>query len=174
AGDRRPQRRAPGGLRQGPQRSPATGQHPAVQRRAGRRRGDHLGTGRAFPRRLPGRHGHRAASRRQPCLPGRRRRAGGTARPRPRRAAAQGQGRAMSRQHKAWLLPVSVVAALLLGLLPLPAWMQPFRPYWLALVLVYWLIETPDRTGIGFAFIVGLAADLAFGTLLGEQALRLT
>ena len=79
----------------------------------------------------------------------------------------------MSRQHNAWLLPVSVVAALLLGLLPLPAWIQPFRPYWLALVLVYWLIEAPDRAGIGFAFLVGIAADLAFGTLLGEQALRL-
>ncbi len=80
----------------------------------------------------------------------------------------------MSRQHNAWLLPVSVVAALLLGLLPLPAWMQPFRPYWVALVLVYWLIEAPDRAGIGFAFLLGVTADLAFGTLLGEQALRLT
>ncbi|MDQ2701489.1 MAG: rod shape-determining protein MreD [Pseudomonadota bacterium] len=80
----------------------------------------------------------------------------------------------MSRQHNAWLLPVSVIAALLLGLLPLPGWIQPFRPYWLALVLVYWLIEAPDRVGIGFAFLVGIAADLAFGTLLGEQALRLT
>ena len=80
----------------------------------------------------------------------------------------------MSRHHNAWLLPVSVVAALLLGLLPLPPWMQPFRPYWLALVLVYWLIEAPDRVGIGFAFLLGVVADLAFGTLLGEQALRLT
>ena len=80
----------------------------------------------------------------------------------------------MSRHHNAWLLPVSVVAALLLGLLPLPPWMQPFRPYWLALVLVYWLIEAPDRAGIGFAFLLGVVADLAFGTLLGEQALRLT
>lgn len=80
----------------------------------------------------------------------------------------------MSRQHNAWLLPVSVVATLLLGLLPLPLWMQPFRPYWLALVLVYWLIEAPDRVGIGFAFLLGIVADLAFGTLLGEQALRLT
>lgn len=80
----------------------------------------------------------------------------------------------MSRQHNAWLLPLSLVVALLLGLLPLPGWLQPFRPYWLALVLVYWIIEAPDRVGLGFAFLLGLAADLAFGTLLGEQALRLT
>jgi len=80
----------------------------------------------------------------------------------------------MSRERRAWLFPVSVLVALLLGLLPLPAWLQPFRPYWLALVLAYWLIEEPDRVGLGIAFACGLAADLAFGGLLGEQALRLT
>jgi len=79
----------------------------------------------------------------------------------------------VSRNRNPWLLPVSVVAALLLGLLPLPAMLQPLRPYWLALVLVYWLIETPDRVGLGFAFLVGLCGDLAFGSVLGEQALRL-
>ncbi|MFZ5656387.1 MAG: rod shape-determining protein MreD, partial [Pseudomonadota bacterium] len=47
------------------------------------------------------------------------------------------------------------------------------RPYWLALVLAYWLIEDPDRVGLGFAFLLGLVADLAYGSLLGEQALRL-
>ena len=63
--------------------------------------------------------------------------------------------------------------ALLLGLLPLPAMLQPLRPYWLALVVAYWVIEDPDRVGLGFAFAMGLLADLAFGGLLGEQALRL-
>jgi rod shape-determining protein MreD len=80
----------------------------------------------------------------------------------------------VSRDRNAWLFPVSVLVALLLGLLPLPAWLQPFRPYWLALVIAYWLIEAPDRIGLGIAFAAGLAADLAFGGLLGEQALRLT
>ena len=80
----------------------------------------------------------------------------------------------MSRGRNSWLFPVSVLVALLLGLLPLPAWMQPFRPYWLALVLAYWLIEEPERIGLGIAFGCGLAADIAFGGLLGEQALRLT
>ena len=79
----------------------------------------------------------------------------------------------MSRRHNRWLLPVSVLLALLLGLLPLPAVLQPYRPFWLALVVAYWVIETPERTGLGFAFGVGLVADLAFGGLLGEQALRL-
>jgi rod shape-determining protein MreD len=40
--------------------------------------------------------------------------------------------------------------------------------------MTYWLIEDPERIGLGIAFAAGLAADLAFGSLLGEQALRLT
>lgn len=79
----------------------------------------------------------------------------------------------MSRTLTHWVLPLSVVVALLLGLLPIPPALQPLRPYWLALVLAYWLIEEPDRVGLGVVFGVGLLADLTFGTLLGEQALRL-
>ena len=66
-----------------------------------------------------------------------------------------------------------IVIALLLGLLPLPGAMQPLRPYWLALIVAYWVIEAPDTAGLGFAFVLRLIADLMFGGLLGEQALRL-
>jgi rod shape-determining protein MreD len=79
----------------------------------------------------------------------------------------------MSRVRTGWILPVSVFLALLLGLLPLPEALQPLRPYWLALVVAYWVIEAPESAGLGFAFGVGIAADLMFGSLLGEQALRL-
>ena len=77
------------------------------------------------------------------------------------------------RTHSHWVLPVSLLVALLLGLLPLPPMLQPLRPYWLALVVAYWVIEDPNRVGLGFAFLVGLLADLSFGSLFGEQALRL-
>lgn len=79
----------------------------------------------------------------------------------------------MSRPRNTWVLPLSLAAALLLGLVPLPDALQPLRPYWLALVLAYWLLEAPERVGLGSAFVLGLLADLAFGSLLGEQALRL-
>lgn len=79
----------------------------------------------------------------------------------------------MIRRRNAWLLPVSLLLAILLGLLPLPAVLQPFRPYWVALVLAYWLLEDEDRAGLGLAFLVGVAADMAYGGLLGEQSLRL-
>ncbi|MGI8561811.1 MAG: rod shape-determining protein MreD [Luteimonas sp.] len=79
----------------------------------------------------------------------------------------------MIRVRNHWILPVSVVVALLLGLLPLPAGLQQLRPYWLALVLAFWVLEDSERVGLGAAFALGLVADLAFGGLLGEQALRL-
>ena len=80
----------------------------------------------------------------------------------------------MSRlREKRWILPASLVVALLLGLLPLPEPLQPLRPYWLALVLAYWVIEAPERVGLGIAFASGVVADLVYGGVLGEQALRL-
>ncbi|WP_374380322.1 rod shape-determining protein MreD [Thermomonas sp.] len=79
----------------------------------------------------------------------------------------------MSRARNGWVLPVSLLLALLLGLVPMPGVLQPLRPYWLALVLAYWVLEAPDKVGLGVAFLLGLLADLAFGGLLGEQALRL-
>lgn len=79
----------------------------------------------------------------------------------------------MSRPRNAWVLPLSLLVALLLGLLPLPPVLQPLRPYWLALVLAYWVLEEPEKIGLGAAFLLGVLADLAFGGLLGEQAMRL-
>ena len=71
-----------------------------------------------------------------------------------------------------WML-ASVVLAILLALLPLPAAIAPLRPYGLALVMAYWVLETPERAGLGFAFFCGLLADFASGAILGEQALRM-
>lgn len=71
------------------------------------------------------------------------------------------------------LLTFSLLAALLLGLMPLPELLIPARPFWLALVLCYWLLELPERVGLGFAFLIGLLADVLHGSLLGEHALRL-
>lgn len=79
----------------------------------------------------------------------------------------------MTRGRNNWVLPVSLLLAILLELLPLPDLLQPLRPYWPALVLAYWMLELPERVGPGFAFILGLLGDLAYGSLLGEQALRL-
>ena len=72
-----------------------------------------------------------------------------------------------------WWFIGTLVFALLLMLVPLPGVLEPFKPYWPALVLLYWALESEDRVTLGLAFMVGLGADLLNGVVLGEQALRL-
>ena len=80
----------------------------------------------------------------------------------------------MSRlRERNWVVPVALAVSLLLGVMPLPERVQPFRPFWLALVLSYLVVELPERFGVGRAFALGLVADLLYGALLGEHALRL-
>jgi rod shape-determining protein MreD len=72
-----------------------------------------------------------------------------------------------------WWFTGTLVFALLSMLVPLPGVLEPFKPYWPALFLLYWSLESEDRVTLGLAFIVGLGADLLNGVVLGEQALRL-
>lgn len=67
----------------------------------------------------------------------------------------------------------SIVLAYVLTLMPLPDALRAAKPFWLALVLIYWSLESPERMGLGRAFALGLVGDLLTGSLLGEQALRL-
>lgn len=81
----------------------------------------------------------------------------------------------MNRQRaQGWLFWSSWAIAYLLQLMMLPLPVVSFKPYWLALVLVYWILEMPERVGLGFAFALGLLGDVLMGELLGEQALRLS
>lgn len=76
-------------------------------------------------------------------------------------------------QTQGWAFWIGIVLALLLMLMPLPTLIQPLKPYWPALVLTYWSLESTDRVSVGLAFCVGIVADLLNGALLGDQALRL-
>ena len=67
----------------------------------------------------------------------------------------------------------SIAICYLLQLMPLPPLLIAFKPFWLALVLIYWWLETPDRLSLGLMFTLGLAGDVLHGELLGEQAARL-
>ena len=65
----------------------------------------------------------------------------------------------------------SLVVASVLNIYPLSVALAWYRPMWLAVVLVFWLLSQPSRVGIGAAFGVGLAADLLLDSDLGQQAL---
>jgi len=64
--------------------------------------------------------------------------------------------------------------AMLLTILPMPEWARPFRPQWVALVLLYWAIALPHRVGVGSGFVAGVVLDVLTGTLLGQHALGLS
>jgi rod shape-determining protein MreD len=67
----------------------------------------------------------------------------------------------------------SLLVGLVFAIVPLPAGVGPARPFLLAMLLAYWLMEAPNHVGLGMAFVIGLLTDLVAATPLGEQALRL-
>jgi rod shape-determining protein MreD len=76
------------------------------------------------------------------------------------------------------LLPVkplymaaTLFVALLANLLPLTGWALALRPDFVALVLLYWGIFQPRKIGFLPAFMLGLAMDVADGSLFGQHAL---
>lgn len=79
----------------------------------------------------------------------------------------------MIRAPTGWLIYGSFLAGLLFAVIPLPAMVQPLRPYLLAMLVAYWAMEAPTRVGFGTAFLLGVIADLATASVLGEQAFRL-
>ncbi len=58
-------------------------------------------------------------------------------------------------------------------MVPLPDDLTLFRPYWVAMILIYWCLEAPDRVGTVTAFFAGIGVDLVYGNLLGQHALGL-
>jgi rod shape-determining protein MreD len=66
---------------------------------------------------------------------------------------------------------VSLITAFILMILPLPHWAIAYRPAWVLLVVLYWVMALPHRTGVGIAWLNGLLLDILQGTLLGENAL---
>lgn len=64
--------------------------------------------------------------------------------------------------------------AVLLAIIPLPNWLDAFRPAFPALVVLYFSTMAPYSGGIALAFFPGLALDALQGSLLGQHALALS
>ncbi len=71
------------------------------------------------------------------------------------------------------IIVISLIVAMMLTILPIPVWAIWFRPAWVALVLIYWIIAVPHRVSICTAWLCGLFLDVLQGSLLGEHALSL-
>lgn len=80
----------------------------------------------------------------------------------------------MARARNLWVIVLSLLFAGVLAIVPLPTWLELWRPDWVALVLVYWVIALPHRVGMLTAWLVGFLLDVLKGTLLGLNAGVLT
>lgn len=67
----------------------------------------------------------------------------------------------------------TIVIAFMLAIMPLPDWATAFRPDWVTLVLIYWVMATPTKIGVTTAWVAGLLLDVSYGTLMGQHAVGL-
>lgn len=79
-----------------------------------------------------------------------------------------------TRPARGWQILATLLAALVLELVPLGPALEPWWPPWLTLTLVYWCMQAPGFVGIGVGFSLGLLQDVLRGSLLGQQALAYT
>ena len=71
------------------------------------------------------------------------------------------------------LIVLTILTAILLSLIPLPEVLAQFKPYWVALVVIYWSLETRQVISLGLAFLIGIVLDILSGSLMGLHALSL-
>lgn len=79
----------------------------------------------------------------------------------------------LHKHHGGWIILGTFVLAGLFTVIPLPQWLEAYRPEWAALVVIYWVMALPDRVGLFTAWIVGFFMDVLEGSLLGLNALAL-
>ena len=75
--------------------------------------------------------------------------------------------------HAIWVIFLTFSIAYLLAIVPFPDWAMNYRPEWVPMVLIYWVMALPYRVGIGWAWVVGLLLDILEGSILGVNALSL-
>ena len=66
---------------------------------------------------------------------------------------------------------LSLLVALICQLFPWVGQGVIFRPDFMLVVILYWLLRAPNLCNVGTAWIAGLLVDLATGSLLGQHAL---
>ncbi len=72
-----------------------------------------------------------------------------------------------------WVIIASFIVASLLLVMPLPDWLEYYRPEWMALVVIYWAMALPHKIGLVSAWILGFFVDVLEGSLLGLNGLVL-
>lgn len=69
-----------------------------------------------------------------------------------------------------FMIVLTIIAAMLLMMMPLPEAAGFFRPEWVVLTLMYWAMALPHRVSIGVGWLSGLIMDVMMGGTLGVMA----
>ena len=72
-----------------------------------------------------------------------------------------------------WAVSFSALIALALMIVPLPQWLFYFWPDWIALVIVYWALYTPEKVGPVVGFLIGVLLEVLFVRKFGVEGLGL-
>ncbi len=72
-----------------------------------------------------------------------------------------------------WVIVASFLIASFMLVMPLPDWLEYYRPEWMAIVVIYWAIAFPHRIGLVSAWVLGFFVDVLEGSLLGLNGLVL-
>jgi len=67
------------------------------------------------------------------------------------------------------IISISLVLALALTIITFI--FGSYSPDWLYLVVIYWILAVPNSIGLITSWFIGLLTDVAFGTILGSNAL---
>ncbi len=77
-------------------------------------------------------------------------------------------------QNKRTAVYLSLFIAYLLLFLPWTEVAKQYKPDFMLLVLIFWLIRAPSICNVGTAWVMGLLVDLATGGTFGQHALAYT
>lgn len=75
------------------------------------------------------------------------------------------------RLNNVWVIPFTIIIAMMLAITPLPVWLVPLRPDWVGMVVIFWSIILPRSLSVGASWVIGLLLDVLLGTPLGQNAL---
>ncbi|MDT9587247.1 MAG: rod shape-determining protein MreD [Candidatus Arsenophonus melophagi] len=73
--------------------------------------------------------------------------------------------------NRKWIIWMSIFIAIILEQIPWPDQFMYYRPTWLALILIYWVMALPHRVSIGIGFFLGILMDSIQSSALGVHAL---
>ncbi|MGP1939414.1 MAG: rod shape-determining protein MreD [Arsenophonus sp. ET-DL9-MAG3] len=76
-----------------------------------------------------------------------------------------------SHGNRRWIIWLSFLIAIIFEQMPWPEQFIYYRPTWLVLILIYWVMALPHRISVGTGFFLGILMDLIQGLTLGVNAL---